>query len=328
MTSTRKIKIGVCGVGSIGFRHARLLSTKHNIELAVCDPVKEHLEAAEKLDNIIGLTNSCQDLLALGLDGLIIATPDRLHVDQAVAASEKGAAVLIEKPIAENAAEAGILLEHEKNGAKILVGYPLRHNPLFHKAKNILDDGTIGVPVGFNIKLGAYNTLVAAKNRFNDTDVNKLYVDYSHEWDYLQWFLGPVEQGIAAGGQFGERERMQMPNVVNALLKLKSGINGTAGLDYIQSPGKRQFEIIGDIGSMLIDAVKNIINVQVYDKDQEQQISIPVTFDEMMNIQIDHFVEVIKGNAEASVKVADGINALRVADALIHSTRSGNWQKV
>lgn len=325
----RKLRIGICGIGSIGFRHARLLSNRDDVEIFLCDTTLSHLDSAKKLSNLAETTQSFEKLLDSDLDGLIIATPDKFHISQAEAACRKGIAVLIEKPVAENVEQGKKLLEviNETNG-KVLVGYPLRHNTVFRKAKEMLDAGLIGSTVSFHIMLGAYNTLIAAKNRFNPTDLNKLFVDYSHEWDYLNWFLGRVKRVAAISHQSGAREKTQNPNVVNAVLELESGISGTAHLDYIQSPGQRHFTIIGDLGKIVVDAVKMQVLLQIYEDEFERVYRFVETFDAMMIRQIEHFIDVIQEKSEIAVSLDDGLNALSVADAMISSCQNNGWQLI
>lgn len=324
-----KLRIGVCGVGSIGFRHARLLSNRDDVALFLCDTTQAHLDSAKDLPNLAETSQSFEELIDSNLDGLIIATPDKFHVSQAETACLKGIAVLIEKPVAENSEQGKKLIEivEETNG-KVLVGYPLRHNLVFRKAKEMIDEGLIGNPVSFHIMLGSYNTLVAAKNRFNPTDLNKLFVDYSHEWDYLNWFLGKVKRVAAISHQSGNREKTQNPNVVNAILELESGISGTAHLDYIQSPGQRHFAIIGDEGTIALDAVRSRVSLQIYEEEFERTYQFAETFDSMMTRQIEHFIDVIQGKSESEVSLKDGLNALLVADALILSCQDQEWQLI
>ena len=196
------------------------------------------------------------------------------------------------------------------------------------KGKHLIDTGKIGRPVSFHIMLGAYATLLAAKNRFSNRVKNKLFVDYSHEWDYLNWFLGDVDKVAATAQMAGERDLMQDPNVVNSIIVLKNGVSGTAHLDYVQLPGQREFVIIGDRGRLSINAVQGKVTLQIYDEEHEQSYSIAETFDGMMTKHWEHFREVILHGKTVSVTLADGVNALRTADAMIRATKTETWQKV
>ena len=199
---------------------------------------------------------------------------------------------------------------------------------LFLKAKELIDNGIIGEPVSFHIMLGSYNTLIAAKNRFDLNDLNKLFVDYSHEWDYLSWFLGKVKRVAAVCHQSGNREKTQNPNVIDAILEMENGVSGTAHLDYVQSPGQRCFTIIGDKGTVAVDAVKAAVSLQIYDEGFERNYRIAETFDGMMSRQIEHFVSVIRGTESIKVTIEDGISALRIADSLILAAENKVWQEI
>jgi len=327
--TNKKYRIGVCGVGSIGFRHARLLSQRNDVMLSLCDVVPDHLDRARNLSNLEKLTESFEEFLDLNLDGLIVATPDRFHIPQAEAACQKGIAVLIEKPIAEGAEQVETLKRTvEQTNARVLVGYPLHYNRIFLKAKEILDSGAIGDPVSFHVMLGAYNTLIAAKNRFDDGGRNKLFVDYSHEWDYINWFLGKVRRLAAVSHQSGKLEKMQDPNVVNAILELETGISGTAHLDYVQAPGQRSFRIIGDQGYLEIDALRTTLVVKKYNDDFERLFRFDEHFDTMMSRQLDHFLQIISNGIAPNVSLDDGLNAICVADAVIAACQQQTWSEV
>lgn len=325
-----RLRVGVCGIGSIGYRHARLLSQRGGVDVFLADPVQEHLDAANDFPNIARSTTSFEELLDFDLDGLIVASPDQFHVSQAEAACRKGIPVLIEKPISDVTLHAEHLLSVSlETKTKVLVGYPLRHNSVFLKAKELLDQGLIGTPVSFNITLGAYETLVVAKNRFKADEKNKLFVDYSHEWDYLQWFLGKAKRVACVANMSGGREHIQAPNVVDALFEMENGISGTAHLDYIESPGRRSFTILGDKGVMTIDAVASTITTRIYNEEFVRTYKISENFDSMLLRQIEHFIIIIiNGAVEAEVTIEDGLGALRVADALILSARTGEWKLV
>ena len=104
-----KPRIGVIGVGWIGYRHAKYCGSHANCELVgVSDPGP----VASKVGAELGVPcfASVDELLdRVKPDGVIIATPTQLHLETAGSALERGVAVQIEKPIADTVANSRML---------------------------------------------------------------------------------------------------------------------------------------------------------------------------------------------------------------------------
>ena len=327
MLKHQRLRIGVCGIGSIGFRHARLLSNRADVDLYLCDRVSEHLDAALGLRSVCKTTDRFEAMVQWPLDGIIVATPETLHVEQAMAASRAGIPVLLEKPVAENMTKGYKLLQATRHtGTPMLIGYVLRYAECMNLTKGLLEEGWIGTPVSFQIMLGAYETLLFAKNRFSPIDRDKLFVDYSHEWDYLQWFLGPVGRVIAVSHQSGQLELTQNPNVMDGVLELQGGMTGTVHLDYIQLPGRRRFTLIGDNGTIDVAVDKSQVTLSQRGEEFVRNYQKLEHRDAMMEKQHSHFLEVIREGIKPRVSLDDGLKALSVADALIRSTQTGFWE--
>ena len=78
-------------------------------------------------------------------DGVVIATPNRLHVANGLTAVAAGVPMLMEKPIADDVAGAMRLVEAaEAAGVPILVGHHRRHSPLIQRARAIVASGRLG----------------------------------------------------------------------------------------------------------------------------------------------------------------------------------------
>ena len=77
---------------------------------AVCDPSPEMAMGAAALAPGCGTVHSMGELLAAGLDGVVIATPSALHAEQAIRALERGVAVFCQKPLGRTAAEVDAVL--------------------------------------------------------------------------------------------------------------------------------------------------------------------------------------------------------------------------
>jgi predicted dehydrogenase len=91
------------------------------------------------------VTSSLDDLLALGLDGVVIATPSALHAEQAVRALERGAAVFCQKPLGRTAAEARRVVEAARAADRLLrVDLSYRHVAGMAEVRRLVHAGALG----------------------------------------------------------------------------------------------------------------------------------------------------------------------------------------
>lgn len=136
-----KIRIAVAGAGLIGRRHIELIKASPSCELAaVVDPLEID---AQYLDSL-GVTHYADLSACLAEDkpdGVILATPNALHVEQTLQCIEAGVAALIEKPVAHSVAEGKRLLAvADATGARLLVGHHRAHSPILAKAREVIRD--------------------------------------------------------------------------------------------------------------------------------------------------------------------------------------------
>lgn len=126
----RKLRVGVVGVGHIGKNHARLYSSLPHAEFAAI--FDTDAEKARELANEYGATaaSSLEDF-AGWVDAASIATPTNSHFEVARQLLDRGKHLLIEKPIAENTADASALAELAAQKDLVLqVGHVERFNPV------------------------------------------------------------------------------------------------------------------------------------------------------------------------------------------------------
>ncbi len=161
------VTIGVLGVGSLGFHHARLLRELPEARLAgVYDIDPQRAQAvANELE-----TRAYPDLdtLAREVEALTIAVPTSQHFEVGKRALELGCDLLIEKPITASTAEADELIRlATASGRLIQVGHierfngavracePYLENPLFvesHRLAPFAPRGT-DVPVVLDLMI-------------------------------------------------------------------------------------------------------------------------------------------------------------------------------
>lgn len=321
MTTT----IGICGIGSIGAKHARAFTEVGGADLVAWDPIATPEQILERTTVPVRVVATLDELVAVS-DGVVVASPDDRHAEQVVAAHEAGCAVLVEKPVAPTAAEVVTLRARIDDESRVLVGYVLHHHRSIRRAREIVDSGVLGTIASFHATVGAYDTLRFAVNRFSEGRPDTLYIDYSHEWDLVRWLVGPMRSCIAVAALRGDLPLRLTPNVVDAIL-VGDDVSGTAHLDYLQDPGMRELTLIGDRGALSVSATTSTVRVRLHG--QEERVE---TFEGQneagLAVQARHFLAVTRGQAEPAVTLLDGLAALRVAEGVKSSAASGRWTAI
>ncbi len=126
----KPFRVGVVGVGHIGKNHARLYAEGGTAEFtAIFDQDAENAAAIAAQYNVRA-ADSLEEFSGL-IDAASIATPTNSHFEIGRALLEQGKHLLIEKPIAEDAAQASALAELAKaRGLVLQVGHVERFNPV------------------------------------------------------------------------------------------------------------------------------------------------------------------------------------------------------
>jgi predicted dehydrogenase len=145
------VRIAVAGAGLIGQAHIRRILDEPDARLAaIIDPSPNAAEQAAKL-GVPYFTDLEEALRRERPDGAVIATPNALHIPGGLTAVAAGVPVLLEKPVADNVADAMSLVEaSEAAGVPILVGHHRRHSPLIARAREVVASGRLGRIVAVN----------------------------------------------------------------------------------------------------------------------------------------------------------------------------------
>jgi predicted dehydrogenase len=133
------LRVGVIGVGSLGFHHARILREITAATLVgVHDSNPARLEQVTNELGVAGFSN--RDELLEKIDACVIAVPTTAHEEIAIAALDHGVSVLVEKPIAPDLAAADrMLAAAERSGAIIQIGHVERFNGALRACEPYLD---------------------------------------------------------------------------------------------------------------------------------------------------------------------------------------------
>lgn len=346
-------EIAVAGAGLIGRRHIDAIRSAENANPVganlgcVVDPAASGRDLADSLgvpwfsslDAMIAATSKNN---GIRIDGVILATPNQLHVEGGMACIEAGLPVLIEKPLAVDPDGARTLVEAaDAVGLPLLVGHHRRHNPLIAAAKSAIMSGAIGKPVSAHAMFWLFKP-----DDYFDVDWRRqpgagpVYLNLSHDIDLLRHLVGEITAVTARESNAVRGNAVEDTAVI--LVEFANGTLGTVNVsDTIPAPWSWEltagenpayphtdqacYQIGGTHGS--IELPRNRIwhyrDARSWWEPLEQRIE-PIQAGDPLIRQIRQFCAVIDGTEEPLVSGLEGLRTLEVVDAVKRSAETGN----
>ncbi|WP_186417332.1 Gfo/Idh/MocA family oxidoreductase [Bosea sp. CS1GBMeth4] len=139
-------RLGFLGLGWIGLDRMKAILASGTVEVAgFVDPAPEAAGQAHGLAPGARQLSSLEDLLALGLDGLVVATPNALHAAQSLAALRAGVAVFCQKPLGRTAEEVREVVSAAREADRLLgVDLSYRWTEGMQRLRDLVRTGTLG----------------------------------------------------------------------------------------------------------------------------------------------------------------------------------------
>lgn len=340
-----KTRIAVAGAGYIGQAHMGVAQNSATCTLcAVVDPSPAAVAVAARAG--VPLYPSIEDLLAQDRpDGLILATPNQLHVPQALQCITAGLPILLEKPIATTVAEGETLLaEVERTGARVLIGHHRAHSPIMAKARQVVQSGQLGQLVAV---MGSA-TFFKPDHYFADAPWRRepgggpILLNMIHEVHNLRMLCGE----IVAVQAFKSHAARGFPveDTVAINLRFANGALGTFMLSdtaacprsweqtsqenkaYPSYDDEDCYVIAGTNGSLSVPTMR----LKTYPRPEDRSWwkpfetgTVGMVRDDPLKHQIEHFGAVVRGEAEPLVTARDGLRNLQVTEAIAAAAESG-----
>ncbi len=141
------MRIGLIGVGRIGAFHARNLATLPVIEELVISDAAQELALSVGREVGATVVPEPADVLAAGVDGVVIASSTATHPDLIRACVRAGITTFCEKPVAQSYKEATALAEElAASDVPVQIGFPRRFDPAYVAARDDLLAGSARLP--------------------------------------------------------------------------------------------------------------------------------------------------------------------------------------
>jgi predicted dehydrogenase len=242
------MRVGVVGHGSIGKRHAQNLRTLgHNVQ--VYDPADRMDVRFER-----NIYETC--------DAVVVATPSQFHESGIRASVERGAHVLVEKPIS---IAVGALPQILKSAADkrvtVMVGNNLRFHPCVKQAKEWISQGSIGKPLWANF-------ICAQSNKKYRESVILNWG--AHEVDMAMYLLGPVRAVLSAcerplrpgtGNSDVNPMLLDHEDIADFVLEHMNGCRSSFHLDYITPTEIRESWIVGEDNNIGMEMLTRTVSL-------------------------------------------------------------------
>jgi predicted dehydrogenase len=140
------MRVGFLGTGWIGRHRMQAMIETEAIEpVAYADPSDDMAAKAASLAPDAQRVNGLDQLLGLGLDGIVIATPSALHAEQSIQALEAGVAVFCQKPLGRSAAEVRAVVDAARRADRLLgLDLSYRHTEAMRRIRSLVQAGGLG----------------------------------------------------------------------------------------------------------------------------------------------------------------------------------------
>ena len=310
------LSVLIVGCGSIGNRHGRVLRSLGVKDIRACDANAERVAGLVEVLPDVRVVESFETGLGEKPDTVFILTPPKMHIPMAMQALRAGCHVFSEKPLADTLAEFDNLVAVlEQSGRKMMVGHCFRYHEGLVKAKSMLAAGRIGRLVSIRAVMGEhfpdvrpdYKTLFSAK--YSGA------FDLSHEVDLAIWYAGqPVRKAHCLYGSHSDIG-IEAPDLVEMLIGFEDRCLATVHLDFFQRPRRRQMELIGTEGVIIVEfASWDECTVSVYSaKENKWQTTRMVTKrDDMFAAEDREFLEAVAENKPLSCDVHEAAKSVRI----------------
>lgn len=320
------IKVGVLGIGSMGRHHVRNARETDGFELvAVADPGGDKFGVASD----VTVMASVDELIDAGIEACVVAVPTVLHEEAALKLAAAGVHTLVEKPLAADSDSGKRIVDaFEAAGVVGAVGYVERCNPALLEMRRRIADGQLGE---------VYQVITRRQSPFpaRISDVGVVKDLATHDVDLASWVAGAPYELIFA--QVSHRSGRDHEDMMVASGRFTNGILVNHLVNWLTPYKDRSTIAVGEHGALVADTALG--DLTFYENGE-----FPVQWDQIaafrgvsegtvtryalqkrepLAVEHANFRDAIRGKESNAVTMREGLDAIRVTEAILRSAASG-----
>jgi len=345
----KKIKVGIIGTGSISNLHMAGYSALKNVEVVACCDINEKraLDYAKRysIENVF--TDYNEMLKMKDLDAVSVCTWNNGHAPATIAALKAKKHVLCEKPPAMNVGEAIEMEKAAKESGKLLmIGFVRRFGKNTRIMQDFISNGTLGdiyyAKTSCVRRCGNPGGWFSDKKRSGGGPLIDLGV---HMIDLARYLLGKPKAVAVSGATFskiGTRNNVKMidryrpvdvddycdvEDMAVAMIRFDNGavLNVETSFSQHIKEEKLTLELYGSKGGAVIEP-----EMEIFTENFDYLVDVkPVfaedydPFDANFKAETAHFIDCIENGTKCLNPVEDGVELMRILDAIYLSAETG-----
>jgi len=303
------VRVGVIGVGHLGFHHARVYTELLNTDVVgIMDTNPERAAAVGELLRVPFYSDIEQFYRQARPDAVSVVVPTVQHFESAKRALSAGIHVLIEKPVTSTVEEAVELLQQAAAQNLVLqVGHIERFNSAVQHVRNIIKE-----PLFLQSRrIGPFSSRIS--------DVGVVLDLMIHDIDII---LSLVHSEISAISAMGRSVRSSLEDIATAQIAFENGTLAQILVSRVSERRLRQLEIMEPERFVTVNYETHDVSIHRCVQEKEcglvEVIEHPVfPKREPLKLELQHFVTCVREGKQPLVGIMDGKRALEVAISIL-----------
>ncbi|WP_108663202.1 Gfo/Idh/MocA family protein [Acuticoccus kandeliae] len=325
LPSGRPLRVAIAGAGMISLYHLIAWSRVDGVELcAIIDPDAERARARAAAFGIARDYRSLDALLAHEkIDALDIATPRETHAALVRTAAAHGIAVLCQKPLAVDLAEAEALAAEVADRIRLMVHENWRFRPYYRQIAAWLAEGRFGELASGTISIRSSGILPDATGRSPALERQPMFrteprlliaESLIHHIDVARWLFGPLR--LVAARRRRMSDAVTGETLATLLFETGEGaplvIDGNYACPGFAPSSRDRVELIGSRASIVMCEDRLSL---LGDRAETIGYEHDTAYQESFDAAIRHFVECLASGEPFETDVADNLETIRLLEA-------------
>lgn len=318
--TARNLRFGVIGWGYWGPKIARNLEALPQASVTmVADLDERRLQPLATSQPWTRTTTRPEEVFASDVDGVVIASPVRVHYQLAKEALLHDKHVLVEKPLTADVEEAEELVALARSrGRTLMVGHTFEYSPAVNELKKLIENGDLGKIYCIEaerVNLGLFRN-----------DINVIWDLAPHDISILLYLLGKKPERIKV--QAHAHVQRQIQDVAHLDLGFTDGMNAHIHVSWLHPCKIRRVTIIGDQRMVVYDDTNPAEMLKIYNKGADIHadpvvsyrhgaITIPhIDWAEPLRLECEDFAQAIRTGQSPRANGEVGLEVVRVLAAV------------